>query len=428
MPKGYKRRWTAFVCLLLCAALAGYVGLCAGWRAWAEAEPTAEAVATPAPEMQGPPQATRNPLALDVVPTIPPMERAPEPEPAPRTARIRAVGDLMMHEKQLRIARQEDGSYDFHPQYELVADALANADYTIANLETTVGIYGQMAYSGYPLFNAPEALLEAVGDCGVDFLTLANNHMLDRYFDGLKTTVDRVEEYGFAHGGANRTQAEHDAPVIVEVNGIRLGMICCTQMTNGMEEFCNSAAREYGINYMSDIDFAAEVKRLRENGADVVICLPHWGEEYARQPEDYVVTYARRMIRAGVDVVLASHPHMVQPVKWVTVETEDGETRTGLVAYCLGNFISNMLKRYTDSGIILEFTLREQEDGTFAIEDVGYLPIYCWKQDNMIRAVCSAKYIDERPAGMSADTYARLTASRRELRELLGEDLAVLAE
>ena len=132
---------------------------------------------------------------------IPTMTVPPEPVRL-RSVRIRAAGDLMMHKKQLAIAKQKDGSYDFHPQYALIADSLADADYTIANLETTVGKYGNMAYSGFPMFNAPESYLDAVRDAGVDFLTLANNHMLDRYFEGMVHTVQLVDDYGFDHGGA----------------------------------------------------------------------------------------------------------------------------------------------------------------------------------------------------------------------------------
>ena len=110
-------------------------------------------------------------------------EALPTPEPLVplRSAHIRAVGDVMVHARQLEIAAQPDGSYDFHPQFALIADSLAGADYTIANLETTIGKYHDMDYSGYPLFNSPESLLDAVKDAGVDFLTLANNHILDRY-------------------------------------------------------------------------------------------------------------------------------------------------------------------------------------------------------------------------------------------------------
>ena len=346
-----------------------------------------------------------------------------EPVEALRSARFRAVGDLMAHKKQLDIARLADGSYDFHPQYALVSEALANGDYTIANLETTIGQYRDMAYSGFPLFNTPEALLDAVRDAGVDFLTLANNHMLDRYFEGLLSTVEHVDAWGFDHGGANRSLEEKQTPVVVDVNGIRVGMLCYTQMTNGMEAHCNAAVKEYGVNYMRKADYAEDVRKLREAGADVVFAMPHWGEEYKRQPESNTVNQARRLIAAGVDVVLGSHPHMVQPVRFEEVQSEDGQTRRGLVAYSLGNFISNMSVQYTDSGIILDFTVQERQTGGFDIENVRVVPIYCWRRSDMIQALPSLKYLDVAPEGMAKDTYARLKASYSELRALIDADI-----
>ena len=357
------------------------------------------------------------------------FEAEPTLEPAQelRSARLRAVGDLMVHQKQLDIARQADGSYDFHPQYALIADSLADADYTIANLETTIGQYRDRDYSGFPLFNSPESLLDAVRDAGVDFLTLANNHMLDRYFEGMLNTVEVVERYGFDHGGANRSPEEQQTPIIVEVNGIALGMLCYTQMTNGMESYCNAAVKEYGVNYLRKADFAAEVQALRDAGAEVVIAMPHWGEEYNRKPEANTVALAKKMIAAGVDVVLGSHPHMVQPVEYVEAEAADGSLRRGLVAYCLGNFIDNMTKRYTDSGIILDFTLRERQQGGFEVVEPRIVPIYCWKRSDMIQAVSSLEYLESAPEGMDGGTWDRLKASYRELRELIDEDIPMIA-
>ena len=368
------------------------------------------------------------PFRLDLSGTEPaPMPTLEPPQPLKHVT-VRAVGDLMMHAKQLRIAKQSDGSYDFHPQYALIADALAGADYTIANLETTVGKYGSMAYSGFPMFNAPESLLEAVRDAGVDFLTLANNHMLDRYFEGMQATVDWVEKYGFDHGGANRTQQERDEPVIVELDGIRIGMLCSTEMTNGMEAYSLSDARTYGINYLYRAAFDADIQRLKDAGVDVIIALPHWGEEYKRRPTQRMIDTARYMIAAGVDVVLGSHPHMVQPVRWETVQTQDGGTRTGLVAYSLGNFISNMLVQYTDSGIILQFTIQEKPEGGYAITSPAIVPVYCWKRDDMIQSISSLKYYDEPPEGMNSGRYARMKESYRELRSLIDDSIPFIAE
>ena len=358
---------------------------------------------------------------------IPDMSAPDEPVRL-RSARIRAVGDLMVHEKQLKYARQADGSYDFHPQYALVADALGNADYTIANLETTIGKAGKKPYSGFPMFNSPEALLDTVRDSGVDFLTIANNHMLDRYLDGLYRTIDNVEACGFDYGGGNRSPEECDRPVIVDVNDIKIGFLCYTQMTNGVERFCGKDAKAFAVNYLKADRIEDDVRRIREAGAEVVIAIPHWGQEYHRKPEANTVKLARKMIAAGVDVILGSHPHMVQPVEYVTVELEDGTTRTGLVAYSMGNFISNMSRRYTDSGIIVEFTLLEKQDGGFEAVDVGVVPIYNWHSGSLIQAVPSLKYYDDPPEGMGSPRANRMRASCREIRELMGEDIALLAE
>ena len=356
-----------------------------------------------------------------------PMPTLAPPQPL-RSVTIRAAGDLMMHAKQLRIAEQPDGSYDFHLQYALAGGALGNADYTIANLETTVGKYGSMAYSGFPLFNAPEALLDAVRDAGVDFLTLANNHMLDRYFEGMVNTVQLVDDWGFDHAGANRTPEERDAPVIVEVNGIRIGFYCATEMTNGMESFSNADATKYGINYLRRGAFDEAVQRLKDAGADVIIAVPHWGDEYYRQPAQRMIDMARYMIAAGVDVVLGSHPHMVQPVRWETAEAADGTTRTGLVAYSMGNFISNMTKKHCDSGIVVQFTIRERADGGFAITDPAVVPIYCWKRADMIQAVPSLAYLDDPPEDMDAGCAGRMRESCDELRKLIPEEIPFIAE
>lgn len=350
-------------------------------------------------------------------------EEMPEltPETPLRSARIRAVGDIMSHTKQLEIALQADGSYDFSPQYALIAESLADADYTIANLETTIGMYNDKPYSGFPRFNAPESLLAAIKDAGVDFLTLANNHILDRYFDGMVITVNNVEAYGFDFSGAFRTQAEHDAACIYEVNGIKIGFLCYTWHTNTMEGYCDPAAAEYGVKYLYEANYAADCAILKSAGAEFIIALPHWGNEYLRQPEIPMREEADEMIAAGVDAILGSHPHMVQPIEWVT-----SGGRTGLVAWSMGNFISDMKVQYTDSGIIVDFTLVENPDGGFDIVNVGYVPLFCWRQERMTQTLPIEIYYDNRPDGMSDTRYSRLRACRRELIELIGDEFTLL--
>ncbi len=409
-PGPWRRCCAALFALLLCLSMFPWA------LASVDALPTEEPLRTAAPA--GP---TATPCVDRACRAWPTME-APTPEPrfSPRTATIRAVGDLMMHKKQLDIARQPDGTYSFDEQYAFVVGSLSSADYTIGNLETTVGPVGKEGFSGYPRFNAPEAMLEAVKDSGIDFLTLANNHMLDRYFDGMVQTVSLVEKHGFDFGGANRSQAEMDAPNVVEVNGIKLGMLCYAQHTNGMERHSSVRAKEYGINYLGKADFAADVKKLRDAGAEVVIAIPHWGAEYERQPGTYALTMARRMAEAGVDVILGSHPHVVQPVRFLEVKLPSGEAHRTLVAYSLGNFISNMSRPFTDMGIILEFTLVEKGTGGFSIEDVGYVPVYCWRSGKSIQSLPAPKYLDSPPAGMSSTRVSQMRSGCQALQKLIG--------
>ena len=367
-------------------------------------------------------------------PTVAAAVRAvdtPVPEPtatpfSPRTVTIRAVGDVMMHEAQLDAAARPGEGYDFSAQYADIAPSLMAADYTIANLETTVGLYSDQPYSGFPMFNAPPELLTALGEAGVDFVTMANNHILDRFYDGMLLTMDNVEAAGLAYGGVNRSKEEQLEPNIVEVGGVKLGMLCYTDYTNGLEKRSDPQARESGVNYIEDADFAAEVQKLREAGADAVIAYMHWGREYRREANDEQRAVTDRLLAAGVDVILGSHPHVVQPAGMREVTLADGTKHEALVAYSLGNFNSAMTDEYTDSGIILEFTLVEQEEGGFAVENIGFVPTYCWEKDGVFTTIPALPCYDEAPEGMSDAQHQRLRKSVDDVTALMGGRLNVL--
>ena len=370
------------------------------------------------------PPATATAVAAPMASATP----SPTPGPAftPRKATIRAVGDLMMHIEQLEAAARPDGSYDFHPQYALIAGSLAKADYTIATLETTVGLYSDEPYSGYPLFNAPPEMLDAVRDAGVDFLTLANNHILDRYYDGLMITLDNVEAAGLAYGGANRSQAQKDAPNIVEVNGIKLGMLCYTQSTNGMEDYSDPRAVEFGVNYTAGANYAADVQKLRDAGADVVIAMMHWGREYRRSANSAQERLGQALLNAGVDVILGSHPHVVQPAGMRRTTLADGTTHDTFLVYSMGNFNSSMVDEYANAGIIVEFTIVEREEGGFAIEGIGFVPTYCWERLGVFTTIPALPNYETRPDGMTEAEHQRLRKSVDDVLALMGGRLAVL--
>ena len=367
-----------------------------------------DAAATPVPEL---------PTAIDhVVSTRP-------PDGSLRSVRMRAVGDIMFCQSQLVYAKNTD--YDFHPQFEMIAGQLADADYTMGNMEGTIGRYKKANYSGYPMFNAPEVALAPLKDDGIDFLTLANNHMLDRWSGGVATTVDNVEKYGFDHVGAYRTKAEKAGTVISEVGGIKFGFLAYTHTTNSMENRGVDKEAVDLVPYLRKADIEGDVKKLREAGAEVIIAWPHWGEEYVREPGSEQKKYAKRLAEAGVDIIIGSHSHMVQPMGYQTV-TVNGQTKQVFTMFSMGNFISDHVVQYTDNGVILDFTVNEHEDGTFTCDSVGYIPTYTWKQDGAIKVLPSGRYLDSRPSGMDDENYNRMVTSYYEIVEVIGDQFQLI--
>ena len=166
------------------------------------------------------------------------------------------------------------------------------------------------------------------------------------------------------------------------------------------------------------------MRRLREAVAEFVIAFPHWGTEYAVMPDSSQKKYAQRLVDAGVDAIIGSHPHVLQPMGFVSTGDRDV-----LVAFSMGNFISTQdHSGTTDASMILEFTVQEQPGGGFAIEDVGFLPTYCWKHDNTMQVVLSGDYLNGAPDGMDSKTYARMCATYMEIVNHFGVDFALLTE
>ncbi|MEA5067989.1 MAG: CapA family protein, partial [Christensenellaceae bacterium] len=286
---------------------------------------------------------------------------APTASAGNRAITIRAIGDIVAHVPILKAAYvRESKTYDFSPMLELIADSMGAADYTVINVDGPMpGRKFINGYKGYPQFNTPPFLLDALRDAGVDMLTLANNHALDTYFDGLKATIDNVEKAGLDHIGTYRTQEEYDTPFVKEIGGIKVGFLNCATATNGMAKKSDPLASQFGLRMVSNSNAANDIAALRAAGAEAVVVFMHWGEEYLREVPSKLKKMAKNLVAAGADVVVGGHQHVVLPSEWLEVKGADGSQRRGLVLYSMGNFLSDQRARYRDSGIIFEFTLRD---------------------------------------------------------------------
>lgn len=362
-------------------------------------------------------------LAVTPLPTA-----TPEPTAEPIQAanvHFRAVGDVMSHKLQLTHAKQDDGSYNYDSQFQYVKEALACADYTIANLELSISTDGE--YSSFPFFRTPEAILDTLKDCGVDMFTMANNHILDGFWDGLTHTLDCVDERNFDHVGAYRTREEAAAPLVKDIGGIRFGFLAYTKDVNDNDKRLSGDQASYCVKLLSEADFKADVQALRDLGAEVVICMPHWGEEEKRSVTGECKRYAQQMVEAGVDIILGSHPHVVLPIDVGEMEV-NGEKKDVLIAWSMGNFISYMAAKYMDSGIIVDFTVTRDENGKISIHDVGYVPVYVWGNKNRFHLICSGDFYSDQPENMSDDDFKRMRQSVKEIADMIGQDGVTLLQ
>lgn len=342
-----------------------------------------------------------------------------------KSATIRFAGDFVIHEPIFKSAERlaKNGSsehdYDFAPMLDLIREAMGNADFTVTNIDGCLGKKDleKYRYSGYPAFLTPHHILYALKDCSVDMLTLANNHMLDSWYSGLMNTIDNAESFGFRYIGASRTQEERNTPVICEVNGIKIGFLNYTKDLNSMDRQAalDKRAMQFAVHAIQNSDLMADAKRLKDAGADVIVSCMHWGTEYEREPDQNQKEYAEKLVEAGVDVIIGGHPHVVQRAEWLTGENQFGEIQETLCLYSLGNFLSFQTDRFRDGGIIFEFTIQEQADGSYRIVDPGYLPTWVWvtgaREKYDFEVLNIADCIESRPEGMTDKDYQKMMES-----------------
>ncbi len=290
------------------------------------------------------------------------------PEKEYRTISFAAAGDILVHTNVYHYAKQlaagTDAEYDFKPMFNNVKSILLSADIAFVNQESPCAGKDR-GYSGYPTFNAPDEVADAVLDMGVDIVNVANNHMLDKGAVGLSRNIDFWNEKGVLLLGGYKDQQDYNTIRVMEHDGVKIAFLSYTYSTNGIPLSSNSSIVIPYENY-DEID--RQTKEAR-NLADLVIVSMHWGHEDWFTPSDNQKNLARLMADNGVDVIIGHHSHTLQPIEWI--DRPDGKKT--LCAYSLGNFISTMMYSRNMLGAILTFDITETDDG-FVIENPKMTP------------------------------------------------------
>lgn len=266
----------------------------------------------------------------------------------PDTVNLFFIGDVMQHAPQIKGAwdscRQE---YNYIPCFQYIQPYWQQADYVIANLETTLG---NENFSGYPQFCAPWQLARDLQACGVDFLTTNNNHTCDRGARGISNTLYYLDSLQLAHTGTFTDTASwiSQTPFFLRHGKFKMALLSYTYGTNGLP-----AGKGQVVSLIDTFHMARQIEKARLDTATHIIAIVHWGEEYHTAPNEEQKRLAQWLHEKGADIVIGSHPHVVQPLEY----TLSGEDTTGVTVYSLGNFVSNQSKRYTNGGIGVWLTL-----------------------------------------------------------------------
>jgi len=294
------------------------------------------------------------------------LDTALEPESSieePIELKISCVGDVMVHKSQLQAQYDTNSNtYDFTNNFQYIKDYIESADLALCNVETT---FRGEPYSGYPLFSAPETLANALKDSGFDVAITANNHMMDTGFSGMQKTIEVLRDAGFVTAGSRKEGEARYATI--DAKNVKVAVMAYTYETpsqNGQTMIngnpLNSQA-ETLINHFNYDTLDEDLKNLsndiqnaKNEGAEIIICYFHWGEEYQRSPNDWQQYIAQKAVDMGADIIFASHPHVLQGMEML----ENADTGKKVpVFYSMGNLISNqrtetLNNRYTEQGMI----------------------------------------------------------------------------
>ena len=345
--------------------------------------------------------------------------------PKDTTINMAVIGDIMCHTTNFQDAyNSETKTYDFSYVFSDIENYIQNADIAIGNLETTFA-GEEIGYSGYPTFNTPEQLAQNIKDLGIDVVSTANNHSLDKRYAGLVSTLDELDKAGISHTGTYRSDEEQNTIITKNINGITIAFLSFTYGTNGIPV---PSGKEYCINLIDEDLIISQIQKAKELNPDLICVSMHWGDEYHLKQNSTQEELADLLFKNGVDIIFGSHPHVLEPMEKRTVTLEDGTTKDCFVIYSLGNFMSGQVAENTMNSIILQLQITKHANNTITIDSVNYIPTFMYDkgagQEKRYKILDINKNINEYENGektISEATYEKLKKAKNKIESILGK-------
>ncbi|WP_246320969.1 CapA family protein [Paenibacillus germinis] len=319
--------------------------------------------------------------------TLPPIKpslpiTSIEEKPVVTKVTLGAIGDILIHDRVYFDAEQRDGTYNFKKMFTEVQRMLQVPDILVANQETMIG-GKELRLSAYPSFNSPHEVGDALKDAGVDLVTVANNHSLDRGEMVIQSALTYWDTLGIPYTGAFKSQADHDRIRTITKNGITFSFLSYTYGTNGIPL---PKGKSYLVNMINETQIHSDVEQAKPI-SDVIVVAVHWGKEYERFPNKTQMGLAQKLADLGVHIVIGNHPHVLQPPAWV-IGKKGNET---LVLYSLGNFLSAQSELHTRIGGLASIDVvktKMLDKSTIKLSKPSFHPTYnydlYWRQFKII--------------------------------------------
>ncbi|MBS4534132.1 CapA family protein [Clostridium sp. D2Q-14] len=297
---------------------------------------------------------------------------------------LSATGDIMFHNSQLKAAYDSNtGEYNFDEVFEPVKKYLEQSDIAIGNFETTTA-GDEYDVSSYPSFNSPMSTMKTMKYAGYDVLSTANNHSLDTGKKGIINTIDNIKSKGLEYIGTSKEEGSRF--LLREENGIVLSFLAYTYGLNGNDVRLSEEELSYMINLIDEEKIKEDITQAK-NVSDKVIVSMHWGNEYNREPNERQLELADKMFEWGADIILGSHPHVIQRSEIIKKNGEDK-----FIIYSMGNFISNQRREtlpstqnniYTEDGVIVNIDFKKNlNTDEVVIDGINYIPTWVYKYSN----------------------------------------------
>lgn len=387
----------------------------------------------------------RGPIYVEDMAQTPEPTPIPSPTPTPIPTpepfqeydiELMMVGDNLLHMGLINSGRQEDGSYNYDFLFEDIAPFLDVAEISLINQETILG-GNELGFSGYPKFNSPTEVGDAIVKAGFDVVLFASNHAADKDLIGIQNCLTFWEEKypeTIVTGIQKEAEEENKIPII-EIDGITFAFLNYTygpnvetvpkEIRGKLDLLCVSNKETGRMDYTSLNPQVTEDIKRADQLADYVIVCPHWGTEYTKKPSSYQKKFAMEMTGAGADIIIGTHPHVIQPIEWI--EAENGNR--SLCYYSLGNYVSTQKNPFSMLEGMAWISIHVTEDGHYISEErTGVLPLVNQYSASPVRfesVYLLEEYTQELAAGHGIKLYGEVPFSLEDVslpsQEIFGE-------